>query len=282
MHGSHFFQLALIVLSSGVAAAQKRVLVIGSTGAGKSTLINALSGYDAMKTSADAKGCTGSYSSVNVVHHGVKYEFIDTVGVNEPDGGKVRKSDAMKLFFKFLKDNKEGFNLIVFCTREARITTEAKATYDIMVKKLYSIKGEAPPVLIVVGGMFFEYESPQDWCRNNRDYFVNQGFSEAGSEGRFLCLSLPGKPKNMVLEKTLSAIRADSTKKAWEAIETVVAPSPIKLWSDWHDFLGLGKVLWNLIARFFGLPLAIPEELEKLLDNLGFTAEEFNEVLDDL
>lgn len=259
-----------------------RVLVIGSTGAGKSTLVNALVGYEAMDTSSDAMGCTGFYSSVVTHYNKVEYEFIDTVGVNEPEEGTVSRSEALKLFFKFLKDNKEGFNLIIFCTREGRLTEESKATYEIMVKKLYSSSesGEAPPVLIFVGGMFLEYDAPQDWCENNRATFLNQGFIEAQKElDAFHAVALP-KSKKPALEAVFSVTRQESTARAWEIIERTMAPAPIELYTHIKGLLGLFQSLWNSIAKNFGWPMIIPRVLQEIAKACGFSPREISEMTD--
>lgn len=273
---------AVPVASPSASSVHNRVLVIGSTGAGKSTLINALVGHDVMDTSSDAMGCTGYYSSVVTQHNKVEYEFIDTVGVNEPEEGTVSRSEALKLFFKFLKDNKEGFNLIIFCTREGRMTEESKSTYEIMVKKLYSSSedGKAPPVLIFVGGMFLDYDTPQTWCEKNRAAFVKQGFIEAQKElDAFHAIALP-KSKNQTLEAVFSLARAESTERAWQVIERTMAPAPVELYTHIKGLLGLFQNLWNLIAKNFGWPMIIPRVLQEIAQACGFTTREISELTD--
>lgn len=283
--------------SSAAGMATKRVLVIGSSGSGKSTLINALIGYDKMKTSSDATGCTGSYSSVTTSHKKIEYQLIDTVGFNEPDGGTVDKSTALAMLFKFLQDNQKGFHLVIFCIREERITVQSKATYELMVKRLFTNTEEPPPVIIAVGGMFLDYEKPQDWCEKNRETFVKHGFEEAkkGNGGNdddndnaedgsnhFLCVSLPPQVKNPILDHEFRKVRANSTMTAWNAIESIIAPDASELYNDHKTFINLLKTLWNMIASYFGLPQFVPDGLRELLGHVQFTIDQVVAVLDEL
>lgn len=271
--------------TSSAGAAGNRVLVIGSTGSGKSTLINALVGYDAMGTSSDAMGCTCWYSTVRARHDDVTYEFIDTVGINEPEeGGTVSRSDALRMFFKFVKDNADGFNLIVFCTREGRMTEESKQTYDIMVKKLYAgseSRQTPPPVLIFVGGMFLDYEDPQAWCEKNRDTFVKQGFDEASVDrDAFHAIALP-RSKNPMLETVFARARESSVRRAWSVIERTMAPAPVRLYTSVRGLLGLVQHVWNGIAANFGWPMIIPDVLRDIAKACGFTSREISESLNE-
>jgi energy-coupling factor transporter ATP-binding protein EcfA2 len=259
-----------------------RVLVIGSTGSGKSTLISALAGTQLAETSADAQGCTASYSSFFHTRRGNLYEFIDTVGLNEVDSGKVNQIDAMKMFFGFLKENSAGFNLIIFCTREERLTAQAKATYQVMVKDLYSqAKVDPPPVLIVVGGTFLAQADPQDWCVKNRHFFVKEGYEEATDTlDQFHCISLPDTSPNPRLESVYEKIRADSTSRAWKLIDTFVTPECRPFYKGHRGLMSLGVSLWNRfvdisdtlgLKQVFGFSKAIPEVLWKIVKDLGLS-----------
>ena len=162
------------------------------------------------------------------------------------------------------------------------MTEESKSTYEIMVKKLYSSSSvkKVPPVLIFVGGMFLEYECPQQWCESNRATYLRQGFVEAeASLDAFHAIALP-KSKNPALEIVFAETRRASAARAWEAIVKHAVPAPIELYSNVKGLLGLFQHLWNTIAKNFGWPLIIPDVLREIAKACGFSSRDISELTD--
>ena len=275
-----------------------RVLVIGETGSGKSTTINALAGKEVVATSDGANGCTDNYKTVSFTRLGVAYEFIDTIGLNEVTTGTVDQAMALKNFFTFLRDNKDGFNLIIFCLKRDRLTKQAQATYNVMIKKLYSqAPTTPPPVLLFVGGMFVEQEEPQDWCRDNREAFVDAGFEEAQDTLDGLhCFSLPSKSPNPQLDTIYKDIRMESTRRAWKLVEARACPELRPFYSTSSGMVRLGMTMWNMFVDLcayipspfggtlkdaFGLVKTVPQTVRQLVQGLGMSVEEFMQAWDE-
>ncbi|UJR12863.1 hypothetical protein I4U23_017037 [Adineta vaga] len=107
----------------------KRILVVGLTGAGKSTLI-----YNACRTKLSQKmihsGAKGNPMEC-WEYHDAKYIWCDTAGFGEAKHGAWDTGAAIIQLIRFLKKRRSGFHLAIFLARRGRVTEELQKTYSI-------------------------------------------------------------------------------------------------------------------------------------------------------
>lgn len=146
------------------------VLVVGETGAGKSSVINLIAGEELADVSSSANGCTMEAKSYDIVltdndgigHH---IRLFDTVGLNEPSLSKNDYFTAIEkanvLITQLLRTG--GIRLLVFCIRGGRITAVMQNNYHLFRDILCQ---NQVPVAFVITGM--ESEQPMEgwWKRN--------------------------------------------------------------------------------------------------------------------
>jgi len=89
----------------------KRILVVGETGTGKSSLCYHLGYLDVIATDKPI-GETATYET-KVSRTYPNLIITDTCGFNEGNLGMISKEEAAGKFYKFCKDNKKGFNLVL-------------------------------------------------------------------------------------------------------------------------------------------------------------------------
>jgi GTP-binding protein EngB required for normal cell division len=248
-----------------------RILVIGQTGAGKSSLINLLAGKKVAQVSDGAKGCTFKFETYQVDYNGELFELVDTVGLNEGSTGTVKPKEAMKMLIKFIKGNKRGFSCILFVMPKGRITDSFEKNYMLFCQTL--LKGETPSILFLG---HCESDEPMDqWIKNeeNKSALNSYNFSDivcgtAQDGGRFGQLIKP--------------LRDETHAHLWKSIFEHMLETPRPIEPTMHLF----KQMWNSFCDYVGFDLKfITDQFASFLDylrTLGVDKETLEEIKKDL
>lgn len=219
-----------------------RVLVFGSTGSGKTSICNAISGYS-YPTASTARGVTfHSTTFPPFDSNGNSYVLTDTVGLNESNDGTVSGEEAIAQIIKLIHTSRDGYNLLVHVMRAPRITQSHVDNYRFFVDKL---AGNNIPVILVVTGC--ENEDPMDaWARKNHAEFTKGGMNYRGIFAT--CFAEGGK-----LEAAYKPLRQESTDLVLKAISANALLEPRKIYETRADLESLVKQVWNYFCDFAGL-----------------------------
>lgn len=136
----------------------RTVVVIGSVGVGKSSIINVIAGEKLAATSADAMACTKEFEFYMVdVEPGINMEIWDTVGLD-------RTADTKDGLMKFLRHLLivHGIDLLLLCIRGSAL----KAQLDKFKEVSDLAKEKLVPVALVITGLETEYDMDSWWSQN--------------------------------------------------------------------------------------------------------------------
>ena len=102
----------------------KIAILLGPTGAGKSSFINCITKKNECKIGDTTDSCTRDYQQVNIPHNGYVYYFVDTPGLDDGKGNdeqNIQEIDKVKKAYPRM-------NVFIICLElnELRLTSSLK------------------------------------------------------------------------------------------------------------------------------------------------------------
>jgi GTP-binding protein EngB required for normal cell division len=137
----------LAIATEMVKEREKRILLIGIAGVGKSSLINLLADKPTAQVSDKAIGTALEFKKYIIERCGVVYEFIDTDGLGESSKGQQNNGETFTRLLRFVKANERGFNCVLFVTRKGRIDEIFDQNHFIFIQCL--LKFNVPSILVI-------------------------------------------------------------------------------------------------------------------------------------
>ncbi|KAE9393155.1 hypothetical protein BT96DRAFT_999694 [Gymnopus androsaceus JB14] len=136
-------------MSAPSSTPARNIIIFGSTGCGKSSVINMLRGEDIAPVSSGARGCTFESKAYRVTIDGEEYQVHDTTGLDEGDAGRVSSKDAILKLYQLLRNLQDGVALLVYCMRGPRLTGAIQRNYSTFYDGFF--RKEVPIVVVVTG-----------------------------------------------------------------------------------------------------------------------------------
>ncbi|EGN95024.1 hypothetical protein SERLA73DRAFT_61442, partial [Serpula lacrymans var. lacrymans S7.3] len=156
----------------------QNIIIFGGTGAGKSSLINLISGRNVAGTSGGAHGCTMESRSYDIQIGENNFQIFDTMGLNEPEIQGKGHLEAIAKAYDLIRrlENSGGIQLLVFCIRGGRITRTTQQNWRLFHDVLCDKK--VPAVMVITG---LELVDPMErWWTDNQRHFKPYGIAPVG------------------------------------------------------------------------------------------------------
>lgn len=137
-------------MSSPSSTPPHNIIIFGSSGCGKSSIINMLHGEDIAPVSSGARGCTFESKPYTIIIDGREYRIHDTAGLDEGAAGKVSSKEAISKLYQLLRNLEGGVVLLIYCMRGPRLTDAIQRNYRIFYEGFCSKK---VPIVVAVTGL---------------------------------------------------------------------------------------------------------------------------------
>ena len=225
-----------------------RVLVFGSSGTGKTTLCNYLSGGN-QPTNDSPLGATFEtfvYPEFTIGED--SFILTDTVGLNESSNGTVKSSVAITNLVKLLKRSKEGYNLLVHVVKAGRLDNNTVANYELFIRTL--TKESIPVIMVATHGDSLDDEKPMSsWATENKSAIEKT----LGLRYKNIQVTSFKKSSKPALEELYAGYRNQSLAEAAVSLVTFSTMIPVLIYETRRDLEAVLMRCWNVFCDFIGV-----------------------------
>jgi len=150
------------------------LLIVGETGAGKSSLINMLADKKIATVSADAPLCTRYFSEYTFGVNSIQVHVYDTVGFGSAHDGNSSNFIPYEVALDMLRSLKTNLDLIFLCTNGERLNPMTRRLYSLFHDFFFD---KTVPIVLIVTHREKEAQSMDDWWSRNKDDIKNFDFA---------------------------------------------------------------------------------------------------------
>jgi GTPase Era involved in 16S rRNA processing len=147
----------------------KNIVIFGTTGAGKSSLINLIADQKIAKTGSNLKRCTLTWTKYvlpKLFEDGMQYNVFDTMGIENPELEPYEYHRSIKNASRLLRelDACGGTSLLVYCVQKGCNSGALQSNFQLFCELLYRRR---VPTIMVVTGLEDEDVMEKWWTRNH-------------------------------------------------------------------------------------------------------------------
>lgn len=147
------------------------IVIFGETGAGKSSLVNLITGQSVAKVSPDVTECTTHIDNHTYTRGSVEYNLWDTPGLKEPRSKLDDQAPAMTEVYKLMRllRDRGGANLLVHCIsgiKDVQTPSVPPSALQSHYRLFHDIFFANVPIVIVITHLDSRQRREEWWARN--------------------------------------------------------------------------------------------------------------------
>lgn len=142
------------------------IIVVGETGAGKSSVINLLADKDVASVSSDVDTCTKAFAEYKFTVNSTEVCAYDTMGFSSAHVDSLSRLVPYEKACNLISSLKSKINIVLLCTNKDKLSITTQHVYHLF--NDFFFDGTVPVVLVAT---YREKENSMDswWNRNSKD-----------------------------------------------------------------------------------------------------------------